>query len=58
LILAAMGFTLIYYMNGFMNIAYAETITMGAYCAHLVQRGDRAGLLRGDRAGGPAVRRL
>jgi branched-subunit amino acid ABC-type transport system permease component len=35
LVLAAMGFTLIYYLNGFMNIAYAETITMGAYCALL-----------------------
>ena len=29
LILAAMGFTLIYYLNGFMNIAYAESITFG-----------------------------
>lgn len=35
LILAAMGFTLIFYLNGFMNIAYAETITFGAYCAFL-----------------------
>ena len=35
LILAAMGFTLIYYLNGFMNIAYAETITLGAYSALL-----------------------
>jgi branched-subunit amino acid ABC-type transport system permease component len=35
LILAAMGFTLIYYLNGFMNIAYAETITFGAYFAIL-----------------------
>lgn len=31
LILAAMGFTLIFYLNGFMNIAYAESITYGAY---------------------------
>jgi branched-subunit amino acid ABC-type transport system permease component len=33
LILAAMGFTLIFYLNGFMNIAYAESITFGAYFA-------------------------
>ena len=35
LILAAMGFTLIFYLNGFMNIAYAESITFGAYFAVL-----------------------
>jgi len=35
LILAAMGFTLIYYLNGFMNIAFAESITFGAYFAVL-----------------------
>jgi len=35
LILAAMGFTLIYYLNGFMNIAFAESITYGAYFAIL-----------------------
>ncbi|MEM1373682.1 MAG: branched-chain amino acid ABC transporter permease [Pseudomonadota bacterium] len=35
LILAAMGFTLIYYLNGFMNIAYAESVTFGAYFAIL-----------------------
>ncbi|MEM9710473.1 MAG: branched-chain amino acid ABC transporter permease [Pseudomonadota bacterium] len=35
LILAAMGFTLIFYLNGFMNIAYAETVTFGAYFAIL-----------------------
>lgn len=35
LILAAMGFTLIFYLNGFMNIAYAESITFGAYFAIL-----------------------
>lgn len=35
LILAAMGFTLIFYLNGFMNIAYAESITYGAYFAIL-----------------------
>jgi len=35
LILAAMGFTLIFYLNGFMNIAFAETITFGAYFAIL-----------------------
>ena len=31
LILAAVGFTLIYSLNGFINVAYAETITLGAY---------------------------
>lgn len=35
LVLAAMGFTLIFYLNGFMNIAFAETITFGAYLAIL-----------------------
>ena len=35
LILAAMGFTLVYYLNGFINIAYAESITLGAYSAIL-----------------------
>jgi len=35
LILAAMGFTLIYYLNGFMNIAFAESVTFGAYFAIL-----------------------
>lgn len=33
LILAAVGFTLIYYLNGFINVAYAETVTVGAYAA-------------------------
>lgn len=33
LVLAAIGFTLIYRLNGFTNIAYAENITMGAYFA-------------------------
>lgn len=33
LILAAMGFTLIYYLNGFINFAYGESITYGAYFA-------------------------
>lgn len=33
LILAAAGFTLIYYLNGFINVAYAESITVGAYIA-------------------------
>ncbi|MFQ5967399.1 MAG: branched-chain amino acid ABC transporter permease [Acidimicrobiia bacterium] len=33
LVLAAMGFTLIYYLNGFINVAYAENLTMGAYFA-------------------------
>ena len=35
LVLAAMGFTLIYYLNGFINFAYGETITYGAYFALL-----------------------
>jgi branched-subunit amino acid ABC-type transport system permease component len=33
LILAAVGFTLIFYLNGFINVAYAENITLGAYFA-------------------------
>lgn len=33
LILAAIGFTLIYRLNGFTNIAYAENLTIGAYIA-------------------------
>jgi branched-subunit amino acid ABC-type transport system permease component len=33
LILAAMGFSLIYYLNGFINVAYAENVTLGAYFA-------------------------
>jgi len=33
LVLAAMGFTLIYYLNGFINVAYAENLTLGAYFA-------------------------
>ena len=35
LVLAAMGFTLIYYLNGFINFAYSETVTYGAYFALL-----------------------
>lgn len=35
LVLAAIGFTLIYYLNGFINFAYGETITFGAYFALL-----------------------
>ena len=31
LILAAMGFSLIYRLSGLINIAYAETVTLGAY---------------------------
>ena len=31
LALAAMGLALIYYLNGIINVAYAETITLGAY---------------------------
>jgi branched-subunit amino acid ABC-type transport system permease component len=33
LVLAAVGFTLIFRLNGFVNIAYAENITLGAYFA-------------------------
>lgn len=33
LVLAAVGFTLIYYLNGFVNVAYAENLTLGAYFA-------------------------
>lgn len=36
LILAAAGFTLIYYLSGFINVAYAETLTFGAYFAVLI----------------------
>jgi branched-subunit amino acid ABC-type transport system permease component len=36
LILAAMGFTLIYYLNGFINFGYGEGITYGAYFASLL----------------------
>lgn len=36
LILAAMGFTLIYYLNGFINFGYGEGITFGAYFASLL----------------------
>jgi branched-subunit amino acid ABC-type transport system permease component len=35
LVLAAVGFTLIYYLNGFINVAYAENMTLGAYLAVL-----------------------
>lgn len=37
LMLATMGFTLIYYLNGFINVAYAENITFGAYFASIFQ---------------------
>ena len=33
LVLAALGFTLIFYLSGFINVAYAETVTLGAYFA-------------------------
>lgn len=33
LVLAAVGFTLIYYLNGFINVAFSENITLGAYIA-------------------------
>jgi branched-subunit amino acid ABC-type transport system permease component len=36
LILAAAGFTLIYYLSGFINVAYAENLTFGAYFAVLM----------------------
>lgn len=39
LILAAMGFTLIYYLNGFINFAYGESMTFGAYFAVLFNVG-------------------
>jgi branched-subunit amino acid ABC-type transport system permease component len=33
LVLAAIGFTLIFCLNGFINVAYSENITLGAYFA-------------------------
>ncbi len=33
LVLAAIGFTLIFRLNGFINVAYSENITLGAYFA-------------------------
>lgn len=39
LILAAMGFTLIYYLNGFINFAYGENMTFGAYFAVMLNVG-------------------
>ena len=33
LILAAVGFTLIFYLNRFINVAYGENLTLGAYTA-------------------------
>ena len=36
LVLAAMGFSLIYYLNGFINVAYAENVTLGAYFLYLL----------------------
>lgn len=33
LVLAAVGFTLIFRLNGFINVAYSENITLGAYFA-------------------------
>lgn len=33
LVLAAVGFTLIFRLNGFVNVAYSENITLGAYFA-------------------------
>ena len=39
MILAAMGFTLIYYLNGFINFAYGESMTFGAYFAILFNVG-------------------
>lgn len=37
LVLATMGFTLIYYLSGFINVTYAENITLGAYFASIFQ---------------------
>jgi branched-subunit amino acid ABC-type transport system permease component len=31
LVLAAIGFTLIFRLNGFINVAFAESITIGAF---------------------------
>ena len=39
LVLAAMGFTLIYYLNGFINVTYAENVTYGAYFASILSSG-------------------
>ncbi len=39
LVLAAIGFTLIYYLNGFINVAYGETLAIGAYTALLLNAG-------------------
>ena len=36
MVLAAAGFTLIYYLNGFINVAYGEYATLGAYVAVLL----------------------
>ena len=33
LVLAAIGFALIYRLTGLINVAYAETLTLGAYFA-------------------------
>ena len=43
LVLAAMGMALIYNLSKVINVAFAETITLGAYFAHVDQR-----LLRGQ----------
>jgi branched-subunit amino acid ABC-type transport system permease component len=39
LVLAAIGFTLIYYLNGFINVAYGETLAIGAYTALIFNAG-------------------
>ena len=31
LVLAAMGFALLYRLTGLINVAYSETVTLGAY---------------------------
>ncbi len=39
LILAAAGFTLIFYLSGFINVAYAENLTFGAYFGVMMNAG-------------------
>lgn len=39
LVLAAIGFTLIYYLSGFINVAFGETLAIGAYTALILNAG-------------------
>ncbi|MFV2064970.1 MAG: branched-chain amino acid ABC transporter permease [Chloroflexota bacterium] len=39
LALAAIGFTLIYYLSGFLNVAYGENLIVGAYAAIVLNTG-------------------